>query len=172
MTYSDTLSLDDFIRYRRLGWSYERIARHAGMTANQVARYGKTALPPDLRRSRTIAQRDRCPRCELIPWPENPRTPSGLCLWCELETRGVDLLTWHESGAAQPHIAHAQALRRDGTLSKYETDVPIRPKLPNDPGCTHPHEPSEPSYPTSHTPTTPTTHQRTIPTTQPRELSI
>ena len=42
----------------------------------------------------------RCTRCQFISKPQNPVGDDGLCLWCRLEMRGVNLLEWHESGEA------------------------------------------------------------------------
>ena len=136
------LSVAQLTEYRQLGWSYRRIGEETGFTTNQVARYATQVLPRNLRIFETYQQRGRCPRCSLIPWPENPLTDSGLCLWCDLERRGIDLLDWHQSGQAQTHLAHAMALRMDGTQTEY--------KRQTDKGCTHPQQPSELSTPSTH----------------------
>lgn len=39
-------------------------------------------------------------RCQLIPDERNPLGFTGLCLYCRLEQKGIDLLDWHESGDA------------------------------------------------------------------------
>ena len=44
--------------------------------------------------------RRRCGRCGLLEEERNPAGKNGVCLWCRLEGLGVNLLEWHESGAA------------------------------------------------------------------------
>lgn len=47
-----------------------------------------------------IREGQRCRRCEFYEEPRNPVGEDGLCLWCRLEGQGIDLLAFHESGAA------------------------------------------------------------------------
>lgn len=51
------------------------------------------------RKRRARERKGRCRRCGLLAEERNP-VEDGLCLWCRLELEGVDLLEWHESGAA------------------------------------------------------------------------
>lgn len=44
--------------------------------------------------------RRRCGRCGFLEEERNPVGKNGVCLWCRLEGLGVNLLEWHESGAA------------------------------------------------------------------------
>ena len=46
----------------------------------------------------------RCTRCGLAGEEQNPIGQSGLCLWCRLEIRGVSLLRWYASGAAEEYL--------------------------------------------------------------------
>jgi len=47
-----------------------------------------------------VREGQKCNRCEFYEEPRNPVDESGLCLWCRLQAQGVDLLEFHESGAA------------------------------------------------------------------------
>jgi len=44
--------------------------------------------------------RTNCTRCTFLGDDRNPIGKDGLCLWCRLEMTGVNLLEYHESGAA------------------------------------------------------------------------
>jgi len=51
-----------------------------------------------------------CTRCGFLEDEENPIGQSGLCLYCRLQMRGVNLLQWYASGAAAEYLRR----QRDG----------------------------------------------------------
>lgn len=111
------LSVRDLTRYRQLGWTYAQIAEHIGLSHSAVGHYAKQHLPDHLRSARDPAQRPlHCPRCDILFSPTAPETRTGLCLYCELESAGVNLVQWHESGAATPAL-RARLAANEGPAS-------------------------------------------------------
>ena len=55
-------------------------------------------------------ERVKCTRCGFLGDEENPIGQSGLCLYCRLQMRGVNLLHWYASGAAAEYLRR----QRDG----------------------------------------------------------
>ena len=51
-----------------------------------------------------------CTRCGFLGEEQNPIGQSGLCLYCRLIMRGVNLLHWYASGAAEEYLRR----QRDG----------------------------------------------------------
>ena len=100
---STVLSVPDLAKFRELGWTYAQIANHVGVEPSTIGRYAKKHLPPNLRACR-LANRPppsaHCPRCDILFSSQAPKTRNGLCLYCDLEAAGVNLIQWHEAGGA------------------------------------------------------------------------
>jgi len=65
------------------------------------------------RRKRAVAEasqgRDRCGRCSFLDSETNP-VWDGMCLWCRLEARGMDLRRFYEAGGRQLGLGELKVL--------------------------------------------------------------
>lgn len=90
------------------GWADRigrEIAAEAGCSAGTV--YAVRRERREREERELIRQGQRCRRCEFYEEPKNPVGDDGLCLWCRLEGQGIDLLAFHESGAAAALLGSA-----------------------------------------------------------------
>jgi hypothetical protein len=63
-----------------------------------------------------------CTRCGFLGDEENPIGQSGLCLYCRLQMRGVNLLWWYSSGAAFEYLKNRRSGREDETVCTGEAE--------------------------------------------------
>ena len=84
------------------------VAREAGCSPGAVEywRHARVAIAEmeEAERKRKANEPVHCTRCGFLGEEQNPIGQSGLCLYCRLIMRGVNLLHWYESGAAEEYL--------------------------------------------------------------------
>ena len=94
--------------------SCRQVAREVGCSESAVYywRHARVAIAEmeEAERKRKANEPVHCTRCGFLGEEQNPIGQSGLCLCCRLMMRGVNLLHWYASGAAEEYLRR----QRDG----------------------------------------------------------
>ena len=102
------------------------VAREVGCSPGAVDywRHARMAIAEmeEAERKRKANEPVHCTRCGFLAEEENPIGQSGLCLYCRLQQRGVNLLWWYSSGAAFEYLENRRSGREDETVCAGEAE--------------------------------------------------
>ena len=97
---------------------WAEVGERCGFEYVDVVRYAREVLPDWLLKGKgepvQWAETGRCWRCGFHGWDKNPLTPTGRCLWCEMDLQGIDLREACQSGLMERMIEVVKAGVSDG----------------------------------------------------------